>query len=66
MQLILREILMQNSTDSMMGAQEADQFAISESIKYAIIMVATVPSLMLYPYLQKYFRKGVMVGAVKG
>ena len=66
LQLILREILMQNSTDSMMGAQEADQFAISESIKYAIIMVATVPILMLYPYLQKYFRKGVMVGAVKG
>lgn len=66
LQLILREILMQNSTDSMMGAQEADQFAISESIKYAIIMVATVPILLIYPYLQKYFRKGVMVGAVKG
>ena len=36
------------------------------SIKYATIMVATVPILCVYPFLQKYFAKGVMVGAVKG
>ena len=66
LQLILREILIQNGTDSMIDAQEADQFAISETIKYAIIMVATGPILIVYPYLQKYFKKGVMIGAVKG
>ncbi len=66
LQLILREILIQNSTESMMDSQEANQFAMSETIKYAIIMVATVPILIVYPYLQKFFKKGVMVGAVKG
>lgn len=66
LQLILREILIQNNTESMMDNQAADTYALSEVIKYAIIMVATVPILMIYPYLQKYFKKGVMVGAVKG
>lgn len=67
LQLVLREILIQNSTDSM--TQYADTGAtesISETIKYAIIIVATLPILTLYPFLQKYFVKGVMVGAVKG
>ena len=50
----------------MSDALAADQYAIGESIKYAIIMVATVPILCVYPYLQKYFTKGVMIGAVKG
>ena len=68
LQLILREILIQNSTESMMegDTRAADTYALSEVIKYAIIMVATVPILLLYPYLQKYFKKGVMIGAVKG
>jgi putative aldouronate transport system permease protein len=38
---------------------------VSETIKYAVIMVATAPILVLYPFLQKYFVKGVMVGAIK-
>lgn len=63
LQLIMREILLQNSTDSMMGA--GDNFSIGESIKYATIVVATVPILFVYPFLQKYFAKGVMVGAIK-
>lgn len=66
LQLILREILVQNSTESMqMGTSAGDQAAIGESIKYATIMVATLPILCVYPFLQKYFVKGVMVGAVK-
>jgi putative aldouronate transport system permease protein len=66
LQLILREILVQNSTESMqLGGSVADQQAIGESIKYATIMVATLPILCVYPFLQKYFVKGVMVGAVK-
>jgi putative aldouronate transport system permease protein len=39
---------------------------IGETIKYAIIVVATLPILVLYPFLQRYFVKGVMIGAVKG
>lgn len=68
LQLVLREILISNDTSSMtMGAGGAeDQQSIGESVKYAIIVVATVPILCVYPFLQKYFVKGVMVGAVKG
>jgi putative aldouronate transport system permease protein len=66
LQLILREILVQNSTESMqLGSSAGDQQGIAESIKYATIMVATLPIILLYPFLQKYFVKGVMVGALK-
>ena len=68
LQLILREILVLNSTDSMMAgsAAQSDQIQIGETIKYATVIVATVPILCIYPFLQKYFVKGVMIGAVKG
>ena len=64
--LVLREILIQNDTTQMAAGASGDVLAISESIKYATIMVATVPILLIYPYVQKYFVKGAMVGAVKG
>ena len=38
----------------------------SEQLKYAVIFVASLPMLMLYPFLQRYFVKGVMIGAIKG
>lgn len=67
LQLALREILIANSTDEMMaGATAPDRASIGETIKYATIMVATLPILAAYPFLQKYFVKGVMVGALKG
>lgn len=66
LQLILREILLLNSTDDMMTGQQADRAAIGESIKYATIIVATLPILVVYPLIQRYFVNGVMVGAVKG
>ena len=47
-------------------ATRADALAISESVQYAIIIVATLPILFVYPFVQKYFVKGVMIGAVKG
>lgn len=67
LQLVLREILFQNQLDQQLGA-EAMQNAesVAESIKYATIMVSVIPALCIYPFLQKYFVKGVMVGAVKG
>ncbi len=67
LQLILREILIQNQTDQQVNMEALQNAAsVSESIKYATIMVSVVPALCIYPFLQKYFVKGVMVGAVKG
>lgn len=66
MQLILREILISNDTTSMtIDASAADVARIGQTIKYATIIIATLPVLMLYPFLQKYFVKGVMIGAIK-
>ncbi|SET57101.1 putative aldouronate transport system permease protein [Lacrimispora sphenoides] len=65
LQVILREILISNDLQGMNGGAGADAEAIAQSIKYATIMVATVPILFVYPFLQKYFTKGVMIGAVK-
>ena len=48
------------------GAVESEVALISQSIKMAVIIVATVPIVCLYPFLQKHFAKGIMVGAVKG
>ncbi|MBE7035157.1 MAG: carbohydrate ABC transporter permease [Ruminococcaceae bacterium] len=69
LQLVLREILIQNDTSAMMSTgqeMEVDQKSIAETIKYAVIVVSTIPILAVYPFLQKYFVKGVMIGAIKG
>ena len=65
LQLILREILIANDTSSMTAGTAGDVVPLAESIKYATIVVATLPVLVIYPLLQKYFVKGVMIGAVK-
>lgn len=67
LQLFLREILILNETNSLMNANDSgiEQIQISENIKYATIIVSTVPILCIYPFLQKFFVKGVMIGAVK-
>ncbi len=67
LQLVLREILIQNDTSNMMtsvGGEE--QYSVGESIKYAVIVISTVPILCIYPFIQKYFVQGTMAGAVKG
>ena len=67
LQLILRSILVENSTNSMTtDVGSLDKEVLSVTIKYATIMVATVPILCVYPFIQKYFAKGVLVGSVKG
>lgn len=66
LQLVLQEILITNSTDSMIsGYNDVDKSLIQETIKYATIIVATVPILVLYPFLQRYFVKGVLLGSIK-
>jgi putative aldouronate transport system permease protein len=66
-QLVLREILISNSTDSMTTGLPSDSSAvIGEAIKHSVMIVATVPVLVIYPMLQKYFVKGVMIGSIKG
>lgn len=63
LQLILREVLISNSDYS---SSEISVDYLGESIRYAIIIVSTVPILCIYPFIQKYFVKGVMMGSVKG
>ena len=58
LQLVLREILILSDTD--------EDFVMSETIQFATIVVATLPILCVYPFIQRYFVKGIMVGAVKG
>ncbi|WP_309118153.1 carbohydrate ABC transporter permease [Paenibacillus sp.] len=66
LQLVLREILIQNSTSDMTNlTTDSDPF-LGEVVKHATIVVATVPILILYPLIQKHFTKGVMIGALKG
>ncbi len=67
LQLFLKEILISNQLDeALMGADAGMSTSIQETIKYAVIMVAIIPVLLIYPFVQKFFVKGVMIGAVKG
>ena len=69
LQLVLRSILIQNQVaQDMFGDEDSlsDRMMLAELIKYGLIIVSTLPVLILYPFLQRYFVKGVMIGAVKG
>ncbi|MBR4059923.1 MAG: carbohydrate ABC transporter permease [Lachnospiraceae bacterium] len=63
-QNVLRSILVANSSTENIDADVFNSYA--ETIKYAAIVVSTAPIMCVYPFLQKYFNKGVMIGAVKG
>ncbi|MEG0014588.1 MAG: carbohydrate ABC transporter permease [Cellulosilyticaceae bacterium] len=69
LQLVLREILIQSQTSAMMELDTttlAEQAMRGEVIKYSVIVVSSLPMLIIYPFIQKFFVKGVMIGAVKG
>lgn len=66
LQLFLREILINNSQRSLNTGVKASALAQQTLVKYCVIIVATVPILCIYPFLQKYFVKGIMIGSIKG
>lgn len=67
LQLVLREILVATTNDARDAGTGEDVLAtLREAVKYSVIIVSTLPLMVVYPFLQKYFNKGVMIGAVKG
>lgn len=66
LQIFLRNILIQYEANELMTDIIQDKDSISQTIRYATIMVSVIPIMCVYPFLQKYFAKGVMIGAVKG
>ena len=69
LQLVLRAILIQNQMQEEMVIDVGDTYnrqMMAETLKYALIIVSSVPLLLLYPFVQKYFVHGVMIGSVKG
>ncbi len=66
LQLVLREILITSNVESMTtSVPSGDTFQVAQTIKYATIVVATLPILLVYPFLQKYFVKGALIGAIR-
>jgi putative aldouronate transport system permease protein len=65
LQMVLREILLVGA-DVNAALDMEDAFWYAETMKYSLILVATLPVMCFYPFLQKHFTKGVMVGAIKG
>ncbi len=70
LQVILRDILISNELTEMMGnvnqLNSETRAMIAEGMKYSTIVLSSLPMILLYPFFQKYFVKGVMVGSVKG
>lgn len=69
LQMVLRDILLSNQvftqgSSAGTGSSYAQRYA--DQVKYVVIIVSTVPIIVIYPFVQKYFEKGVMVGAIKG
>lgn len=69
LQLVLRSILIQNQPEAGMVSDmqsTAERARLAELLKYATIIISSIPLLIMYPFFQKYFDSGIMAGAVKG
>lgn len=68
LQVILRNLVLSNQASSVMagGTEMIERARLAEQLKYGVIVVSSLPLLVIYPFVQKYFVKGVMIGAVKG
>ena len=69
LQLVLRDILVANTIDLNMledARTMAAKAGLRDLLKFALIVVASVPVLLIYPFVQKHFVKGMMIGSVKG
>lgn len=66
LQNVLQQLLLVNQVNVTTNINSLDLIRAADQIKFAIIIVSTVPLFILYPFLQRYFNKGVMLGAVKG
>ena len=67
-QVVLREILLIGSVERISTSATSDSNAqmMNELLKYSLVIVASLPMILVYPFVQKYFVQGIMVGAVKG
>ena len=70
LQMILREILIQNEMSTMLAVAHDDQYAArmiaKMGLRYSVIIVSALPIFVFYPILQRFFKEGIMVGALKG
>jgi putative aldouronate transport system permease protein len=68
LQIILRNILITSQAQAAMGTGEAAEIAlrVASLVKYTAIIVSTAPIMCVYPFIQKHFNQGVMIGAIKG
>ena len=67
LQVILRNLVLANQVNiGSSGAELADRTALANQLKYVVVTLAAFPLIIVYPFVQKYFAKGVMIGAVKG
>ena len=68
LQVILRSLILSNQASSVLssGTEMIERQKLADQLKYGVIVVSAMPLLVVYPFVQKYFAKGVMIGAVKG
>lgn len=70
LQMFLRDILVLNSVDTSMLGADIDEMnkreGLRELLKYSVIILSSLPVIMMYPFVQRYFVKGVMIGSIKG
>ena len=70
LQLVLRKILLMSQVDFTTASVDPEKLAknqyLSEMLKYGTIVISSLPLMIIYPFVQKYFVKGVMIGSVKG